>query len=66
MSTNKAGGGVFILVSDKLIGYESEELKVDGQCELVWAHIQISETSQLFVVSFIGHRTLMTQGISTK
>ena len=42
-------GGVFILVSDKLISSEPEELKVDGQCELVLAQIQIPWTSQLFV-----------------
>ena len=35
---NKAGGSLFILVSDKLISSEPEELKVDGQCELVWAY----------------------------
>ena len=50
--TNKAGKGVFILVSDKLISSEPEELKVGGQCELAWAQIQISAASQLFVGSF--------------
>ena len=39
---------MFIFVSDKLISSELEELKVDGQCELVWAQIQIPRTSQLF------------------
>ena len=50
----KVGGGVFILVSDKLIHSEPEELKVDGQCELVWAQIQILGTSQLLPTT--GHK----------
>ena len=43
---------MFILVSDKLISSEPDEMKVDGQCELFWAQIQIPGASQLFVGSF--------------
>ena len=45
-------GGAFVLVSEKLISSEPEELKVDGGCEMVWAQIQVPRTSQLFVGSF--------------
>ena len=48
----QTGGGVFILVSEKLISTEPEELKTDGKCELVWAQIQVPGSSQLFVGSF--------------
>ena len=43
---------MFILVAEKLVSHKPEELKVDGQCELVWAQVQVSGTSQLFIGSF--------------
>ena len=49
---HKNGGGVFILVSEKLTSTEPEGLKVDGKCELVWAQIQVPGSSQLFVGSY--------------
>ena len=32
---NRAGGGVFIMVSEKFISSEPEELKVDAYCQMV-------------------------------
>ena len=49
---HKNGGGVFILVSDKFISTEPEELKLNGKTELVWAQIQVPGSSQLFDGSF--------------
>ena len=36
---NLTGGGVFILVAEKLISSEPEEMKVECSCELIWAHV---------------------------
>ena len=49
---NRTGGGVFILVTEKLISSEPEEMKVEGSCELIWAHVQVPGSSQLFIGSF--------------
>ena len=49
---NRTGGGVFILVTEELISSEPEEMKVEGSCELIWAHIQVPGSSQLFIGSF--------------
>ena len=49
---NWTGGGVFILVTEKLISSEPEEMKVEGSCELIWAHVQVPGSSQLFIGSF--------------
>ena len=49
---DKTGGGVLILVSEKFVSHEPEDLKFNGHCELVWAQIQVSGTSQLFIGSF--------------
>ena len=35
--TKTEGGGVFLLVSDKYESEEPEEMKVDNDCELIWA-----------------------------
>ena len=48
----QTGGGVFILVSERLVSHEPEKLKSDGDCELVWAQVQVPGTSQLFIGSF--------------
>ena len=49
---NRTGSGVFILVTEKLISSEPEEMKVEGSCELIWAHVQVPRSSQLFIGSF--------------
>ena len=33
--------GVFLLVSDKYESEEPEEMKVDNDCELIWAKLKI-------------------------
>ena len=43
----QTGGGVFILVSEKLISTEPEELKTDGKCELVWAQTRPKSQGQV-------------------
>ena len=48
---NRAGGGVFIMVSEKFISSEPEELKVDAHCEIVWVHVQIPGATQLYIGS---------------
>ena len=48
---NRAGGGVFIMVSEKFISSEPEELKVDAHCEMVWVHVQIPGATQLYIGS---------------
>ena len=49
---NRAGGGVFIMVSEKFISSEPEELKVDAHyCEMVRVHVQIPGATQLYIGS---------------
>ena len=48
---NTAGGGVFIMVSEKFISSEPEELKIDAYCEMVWVHVQIPGATQLYIGS---------------
>ena len=44
---SRAGGSVFIMVSEKFIISEPEELKVDAHCEMVWVLVQIPGATQL-------------------
>ena len=48
----RAGGGVFILVSEKFVSSEPEKMKAEGSCELIWAQIQVPGSSHLFIGSF--------------
>ena len=50
--SNRDGGGVFILISEKLISSEPEELKVEGSCEMIWAQVQVPGSNQLFIGSY--------------
>ena len=57
---NRAGGGVFIVVSEKFISSEPEELKVDAYCEMVWVHVQIPGATQLYIGSLYRPPTKTT------
>ena len=43
---------MFILVAEKLVSSEPEEMKVEGSCELIWAQVQVPGSSHLFIGSF--------------
>ena len=42
-------GGVFLLVSDKYESEEPEEMKVDIDCELIWAKLKIKGSTDLYI-----------------
>ena len=43
---------MFILVAEKLVSSEPEEMKVEGSCELIWAQVQVPGSSHLFIRPF--------------
>ena len=42
------GGGVFRLVSDKYESEEPEEMKINNDCELIWAKLKIKGSKDLY------------------
>ncbi|KAL3842089.1 hypothetical protein ACJMK2_020153 [Sinanodonta woodiana] len=48
---SREGGGVFLLISDKYESEEPEQLKVDQECELVWAKIKVQGSKDLYIGS---------------
>ena len=49
-STDAKGGGVFILVSEKLIVSAQPQLSTD--CEVVWAKVQVVGTKPLLIAAY--------------
>ena len=45
------GGGIFLQVSNLYESEEPEELKVDQDCELVWARVKVQGSKDLYVGS---------------
>ena len=56
---HRAGGGVFIMVSEKFISSEPGELKVDAHCEMVWVYVKFLELHNYTLVLFVDPPTKM-------
>ena len=55
------GGGVFLIVSDTYESEEPEEMKVDNDCELIWAKLKIKGSKDLYIGScYIVHLITVT------
>ena len=46
------GGGVFVLVRNHFETTESEELKVDFNCEMIYVHLKVTGNSSLYMGAF--------------
>ena len=42
---------IILLVSDKYESEEPEEMKVDNDCELIWAKLKIKGSKDLYIAS---------------